>query len=146
VSRLGFLFTAATVLLLASACKRDPGPERVQTAKARYRELVGKGTSAKDPAFDEVLESLAKVPASSSARVEADALREAILRGRAAPPRRPLSGAAEGSSSKLEKECARLAESLGFAPAPERDSITRALAGCRKALEAERERAHPKEP
>lgn len=59
-------------LLLLGACHKDEGPERLARAEAKYAELVERGVTPGDPAWDGVIAELESVPRDSKARPEAE--------------------------------------------------------------------------
>lgn len=94
------------VLLTVGACKRDAGPEQLARAEAKHAELVERGVSPRDPAWDAVIGELEKVPADSKAYAEAQRRLTRLEALRSTPlPRRPLSrpGVPEGGSPSLDE-------------------------------------------
>jgi hypothetical protein len=60
------------LLLLLGACHKDEGPERLARAEAKYAELVERGVTPGDPAWEGVIAELESVPRDSKARPEAE--------------------------------------------------------------------------
>ncbi len=105
------------VLVSLTSC-RDGGELHFDEAKRQHAQLVSRGTHPASPAFDPVLEELARVPVSSRRFADAQRLREAIEAVRQ-PVRRPLAVAHKDDSTlPLEvaaeaRACQRLAERIG---------------------------------
>ena len=101
----------AAVLLLVlgtlslGACRRDEGPERLARAEAKYTDLVERGVSPRDPAWDAVIAELESVPRDSKARPEAERRLATLREFRAPLPRRPLARPDEpdGGSPSLDE-------------------------------------------
>lgn len=94
------------VLVTLGACKRDAGPEQLARAEAKHAELVERGVSPRDPAWDAVIGELEKVPADSKAYAEAQRRLTRLKELRSTPlPRRPLSrpGVPQGGSPSLDE-------------------------------------------
>ncbi len=95
------------VLLALGACKRDAGPEQLARAEAKHAELVERGVSPRDPAWDAVIAELEKVPPDSKSFAEAQRRVTRLRELRSTPlPRRPLSrpGVPEGGSHSLDEQ------------------------------------------
>ncbi len=125
------------VLVLVSC--RDEGTKLYDDAKAKHLALVSKAERPDSKAFDEVLETLAKVPAGSAKSAEAKQLAQAILNARV-HVRRPLAKVHADESDlpadikAQTRACASLAELLardgGATP-----NVVKALDGCRRRIE-----------
>ena len=128
-------------LLLALACTacKDEGVERYSLALSKYQECVDQGVSPNDPRFVEVLKLLDAVPASSSAHVRAEALRQSLQSAQAPRLRTPLAiqGGANLSAEVAAQlaQCRLLAEQLGTTAEADRPAKLRALDACRAAAE-----------
>ncbi|MBI3185356.1 MAG: hypothetical protein HYZ28_24725 [Myxococcales bacterium] len=136
------------LLMLLSGC-RDEGAQVFERARVRYEALLAEGRRLEDPAFDEVLAELRRVPEGSRASVEARRLEGAIERGRASRIGRPLASAGAAGGPELaakREECAKLAQALGQASGGQREDMVRRLAECRRQLHALEDAQHPSEP
>lgn len=125
------------VLVLVSC--RDEGTKLYDDAKAKHLALVSRAERPDSKAFDEVLETLAKVPAGSARSAQANQLAQAILNARV-HVRRPLAKVHADESDLPEdikaqtRACASLAELLardgGATP-----NVVKALDDCRRRIE-----------
>lgn len=126
-----------SVVVLASC--RDEGAKLYDDAKAKHVALVSKAERPDSKAFDEVLDTLAKVPPGSAKADEARALAQVIQNARV-HVRRPLAKLHADESDLPEdikaqtRACAALAELLardgGASP-----NVVKALDDCRKRIE-----------
>jgi hypothetical protein len=126
------------VACVLGACRRDP-PDSYAEARARHLALVTKGERPESKAFDEVIELLDSVPASSPKFAEAKQLK-AVIQNVRVRPRRPLAKVHADDGDLPEdikaqtRACAGLAEVLardgGATPA-----VVKALDECRKRIE-----------
>ena len=94
------------LLVGLGACKRDAGPELLARAQARHAELVERGVPPVDPAWEEVIRELEKVPPDSQVHAEAQRRLTRLRELRSTPlPPRPLSrpGVPEGGSPSLDE-------------------------------------------
>jgi hypothetical protein len=94
------------LLVVLGACKRDVGPEVLARAEAKHAELLERGVSPMDPAWDAVIGELEKVPPDSKVYPEAQRRLTRLKELRSTPlPRRPLSrpGVPEGGSPSLDE-------------------------------------------
>lgn len=125
-------------MVLVAAC-RDEGAKLYDEAKAKHVALVSKAERPDSKAFDEVLETLAKVPSGSAKSAEAKQLAQVIQNARV-HVRRPLAKLHADESDLPEdikaqtRACAALAELLardgGATP-----NVVKALDDCRKRIE-----------
>lgn len=95
------------LLLLLGACHKDEGPERLARAEAKYAELVERGVTPDDPAWDGVIAELEAVPRDSKARPEAERRLATLKELRSTKlPRRPLARPDEpdGGSPSLDEQ------------------------------------------
>lgn len=125
-------------MVLLASC-RDEGAKAYDEAKARHAALVSKAERPDSKAFDEVLETLAKVPPGSAKSAEAKQLAQAIQNARV-HVRRPLAKVHADETDLPEdikaqtRACAALAELLardgGASP-----NVVKALDDCRKRIE-----------
>lgn len=141
--------TCLLLLLLGAltftACSKDPGPEALATAKARYAELLEQGTSPDDPRFHELMRDLEAIPSDSRAAPEAQRLIAAIRGAQRGPPMRPLAPVApdakptspeEARLREIQRACGRLAEQLGETPEGDaHERLRAALQRCREQVE-----------
>ncbi len=125
-------------MLVFGSC-RDEGTKLYDDARARHLALVSKAERPDSKAFDEVLETLAKVPDNSPKSAEAKQL-ALVIRNARVHVRRPLAKLHADESDLPEdikaqtRACATLAELLardgGATP-----NVVKALDDCRKRIE-----------
>jgi len=133
-------------LLVLPGC--DEGPKQLAQAEAQYADLVGRGVSPRDPAWDAVIAAFEAIPKGSKARPEAERRLETLRTLRGKLPPRPLAtpGATGPGVDAVEAqraECERLAKELGTAAEGQREEVSRALAACREKLVRLEAAAHP---
>jgi hypothetical protein len=139
--RAALLLPLALVGLLCAGCAGGGGAADREgeaiylQARARYEALLAEGRSARDPAFDEVLGALERVPSGSPAGNRAAGLAERLRTARQPPPPRPLATAHAAHGDHHADDCVGLAQALGRAKDAERERVSRQLEACRLALE-----------
>jgi len=138
--------TCVLGLLVLPGC--DDGPKQLAQAEARYTDLVSRGVSPKDPAWDSVIAAFEAIPKDSKARPEAERRLGTLRALRGNLPPRPLAtpGATGPGTDAVEAqraECARLAKELGTAAEAQREEVNRALVACREKLVRLEASAHP---
>jgi hypothetical protein len=138
------------LVLLAAGCdRRDPYRTALETSQA----LVSQGKTPGDPAFDQVLRELEKVPVTAQEHAQAQSLKERLTHARAPKLERPLVTPFQGSADEPElatqrAQCEALARQLGTAPAQARQALQSKLATCRaqqqeiESLRHSRQHAH----
>lgn len=126
-------------LFLAGCSSEDKGRRLYQEAVALHEQALVAGKPPVDPAYDAVLERLAKVPNDSPWRGRADALRKAIDNARMQLPARPLArgtGPSEGPEVQAQRAlCEQTAKALGTAPSGERPRRLTEMRLCQEKLE-----------
>jgi hypothetical protein len=94
------------LLLCASACRRDEGPDQLARAQASYQALVEQGVPPSDPRWEGIIAEFESVPRDSKAWPEAEKRLLVLqqLHGTKLPPR-PLSrpGEPDGGSPSLDE-------------------------------------------
>ncbi|WP_224244673.1 hypothetical protein [Hyalangium gracile] len=134
------------VLLVLPGC--DKGPEQLARAEARYADLIQRGVSPKDPAWDEVIAAFEAVPRDSKARAEAERRILAVEALRGPLPPRPLAtpgamGPGTDAVVAQRAECERLAREMGRATEERREQVRQALNACREKLVRLEATSHP---
>ncbi len=133
-------------LLVWPGC--DEGPKQLARAEAQYSDLIQRGVSPRDPAWDAVIAAFEAIPKGSKARPEAERRLETLRTLRGTLPPRPLAtpGAAGPGTGELEAqrvECERLVKELGVAAEERREEVGRALGACREKLVRLEASSHP---
>ncbi|WP_342376574.1 hypothetical protein NVS55_35310 [Myxococcus stipitatus] len=145
--RLRAALSLALCLVVPIGC--DSGPKLLRQADEKYAALVDRRVPPSDPAWNEVIEALEKVPRDSKARPDAEKKLAAIQGLRGALPPRPLAtpGATGPGTEEADAKraaCEALAKKLGQAPDDAaREPLNKALSECRAELVKLESRAHP---
>jgi hypothetical protein len=142
-------WTAVLCLLgLLGLAGCDEGPKQLAKAEAQYTDLVQRGVSPTDPAWDGVMAAFEAIPKDSKARAEAEQRLAAVRALRGTLPPRPLAtpgamGPGVEAAVAQRAECERLAKELGMAKEERREMVRQALAACREKLVRLEAAAHP---
>ena len=147
-----FSWAAAALVAaaLAGAGCDKPGADPYRAALSKYQALVAAGRAPVDPAFDEVLRELDRVPAGDREHAQAEKLKASLLRARSPAALRPLvtpfgASGDEPDVAAKRAECEALAQKLGPAAVDQRDALRAKLTTCRAQQQEIEELRHSKE-
>lgn len=134
-------------LLVLPGC--DKGPEQLAKAEAQYADLVQRGVSPRDPAWDSVIAAYDAIPKDSTARPKADIRIAALQALRSKLPPRPLAtpGGLVGTDVEAvvqqRAQCEKLARLMGMEKEERREQVRQQLDACREKLVRLEAAAHP---